>query len=128
MNGDSHFSLVKEMPLLTFFSSGYNYPSTYISLEYAHVFDAPIKNFLRLGYKKIIQLPVIEYMSPGVNLFTDFLGLNGISPEISIGWFKVYNVFTVYSKYRYNYKPGGSNADFQEITVGLYSNFFSINL
>ena len=128
MNGDSYLSLVKEVPILTFFSGGYNYPSSYVSLEYAHVFDAPIKNFLRLGYKKIFQLPVIEYVSPGVNLFTNFLGLNGISPEISIGWFKFYNVFTVYSKYRYNFKLGGTNNDFNEITIGLYSNFFSINL
>ncbi|MBU2491151.1 MAG: hypothetical protein KJ571_00900 [Bacteroidetes bacterium] len=126
-NGENYFSLVKEIPLITYYSGGYNYPDSYISMEYAYVFNAPVKNFMRLGYKQIYQIPVIEYVSPGLNLFTDFLGFNGVSPEVSIGWFKISNVFTVFSKYRYNFKPGEKTNDFHELTIGLYSDFFSIN-
>ena len=126
-NKENYFSLVKEIPLITYYSGGYNYPDSYISLEYAHVFKAPIKNFMRVGYKQIYQIPVLEYVSPGLNVFTNFLGYNGVSPELSIGWFKISNVFTVYSKYRYNFKPGEKENDFHEITLGLYSDFFSFN-
>lgn len=127
LNKENYFSLVKEIPLITYYSGGYNYPDSYISLEYAHVFKAPIKNFMRIGYKQIYQIPVLEYISPGLNVFTNFLGYNGVSPELSIGWFKISNVFTVYSKYRYNFKPGEKGNDFHELTLGLYSDFFSFN-
>lgn len=127
-NNENYFSLVKEIPLLTYYSGGYNYPDSYVSLEYAHIFNAPIKNFMRIGYKQIYQTPVFEYVSPGMDLFTDFLGYNGVSASMSIGLFKISNVFTIYSKYRYNFKPGEEKNDFHEITIGLYSDFFSINL
>lgn len=126
-NKENYFSLIKEIPLITYYSGGYNYPDSYISLEYAYVFKAPIKNFMRVGYKQIYQIPVLEYVSPGLNVFTNFLGYNGVSPELSIGWFKISNVFTVYSKYRYNFKPGEKENDFHEIIIGLYSDFFSFN-
>jgi len=124
---ENYFSLVKEIPLITYYSGGYNYPDSYISLEYAHVFKAPIKNFMRIGYKQIYQIPVIEFVSPGLNVFTNFLGYNGVSPEVSIGWYKISNVFTVFTKYRYNFNPGEKENDFHEITLGLYSDFFSFN-
>lgn len=126
-NGENYFSLVKEIPLITYYSGGYNYPDSYIGLEYAHVFNAPIKNFMRIGYKQIFQIPVLEYVSPGLDVFTNFLGYNGVSAGISVGWVKISNVFTVFTKYRYNFKPGEEKDDFHEITIGLYSDFFSLN-
>lgn len=127
IDGESYFSLAKEIPVFSIYGSGYNYPVGYIGLEYAYIFNAPYKNFLRLGYKHIFKIDVLEYISPGLNGFTDFLGFNGISPELSVGLIKIYNAFTIYGRYRYNFKPSNSEENFYEISIGLYSNFFSIN-
>ncbi len=125
---ETYFTLSKEIPVFSFYSGGFNYPISYFSIEYGYAFNAPIEHSLRLGYKYIWQPGVIEYIAPGINLVTDFNGFNGGSPEISIGLFKIYNVFTLYSKYRYNFQPGKSENYFHEISIGLYSNVFSINL
>ncbi len=124
----NYFSLTKEIPLISIRSSGYNYPMGYFSAEYSHIFNAPVQNYFRIGYKHIIPIKGIEYISPGVNGFTNFKGFNGISPELSIGWLKILNAFTVYTRYRFNVKPGTSNSEFNEFTIGLYSNFFSFYL
>lgn len=121
---ENYFSLTKEIALFTFRGS-FRYPAGYISAEYSHIFDAPHKNFLRLGYKHIIEIPAIEYVSPGLNVFTNFVGFNGLSPELSLGWVTIFNTFTVYTRYRYNFKPGESKSNFHEISLGLYSSFFS---
>ncbi|RPI72092.1 MAG: hypothetical protein EHM47_08960 [Ignavibacteriales bacterium] len=121
---ENYFSLTKEIALLTFRGS-YNYPAGYIAAEYSHIFGAPKKNFLRIGYKHIMEIPGIEYLSPGLNGFTNFNGFNGISPELSVGLFKIYRTFTVYTRYRYNFKPGETGSQFHEISLGLYSSFFS---
>ena len=122
------FSLAKEIPVFSFYSGGYNYPTGYISIEYAHVFDAEFQNYLRAGYKQVFTVEPIEYISAGLSGFTTFKGFNGLSPEVTIGWFKIYNAFTVYSRYRFNFQPSLSERNFHEISIGLYSNFFSINL
>lgn len=124
----SHWSLSKEIPLINFYSVGYNYPSGYLSLEYSHILKADRKNFLRFGYKQIIQIPLIKYISPGLSVFTDFKGYNGMSAEISFGLFQIQNVFTFYARYRYNFQLINNGRDFHEISMGLYSNFFSLNL
>jgi len=123
---DSYFSLTKEVPLLFIRSSGYNYPLSYFSVEYSHIFDAPIRNFFRVGYKHIFETPGIKYISPGINGFTNFKGFNGISPELSLGLFRIYNTFTVYARYRFNAKPGDVGSEFHEFSIGLYSGFFAI--
>ncbi|MFH0734941.1 MAG: hypothetical protein V1773_10980 [bacterium] len=125
-NKETFFALKKEIPLFSFYSGGYNYPMSYFDVEYEYVFKQKF-NFLRFGYKHIIQIPVIEYISPGINGFTNFNGGNGISPELSIGLFRIYNVFTLNVKYRYNIKFSDSKFNFHECSIGLYSNFFSIN-
>lgn len=123
---NQYFSLTKEIPLIFLRSSGYNYPKGYFSVEYSYVFDAPIRNYFRTGYKHIIEIPGIEYVSPGLNYVTNFNGFNGISPEIALGLFKIYNTFTVYSRYRFTAKPGDAGSEFHEISIGLYSGFFAI--
>ena len=52
-NGTSYFSLTKEIPIISFRSSGYTYPLGYFSAEYSHIFKAPDQNFFRLGYKEL---------------------------------------------------------------------------
>jgi hypothetical protein len=125
-NGHSYFSLAKEIPLVSLRSPDYSYPIGYFSAEYSHIFQAPDQNYFRLGYKHIITLPVIEYFSPGINWFTTFKGFNGVSGELSIGLVKIFSTFTLYSRYRFNIQPGNNGNNFNEISLGLYSSFFSV--
>ncbi len=127
-NGETKFSLAKEISLFTHYSGGYNYPAGYFGIEYAHIFNAEHQNFLRFGYKQIFTLKHIEFVSAGVSGFTSFKGFNGVSTEITIGWLKIYNAFTLYSRYRYNFQPSNFDRNFHEISIGLYSHFFSLNL
>ncbi|MBU1100511.1 MAG: hypothetical protein KKA84_08920 [Bacteroidetes bacterium] len=124
----SLFSLTKEIPILTYYSHGYNYPDLYLSLEYSYIFEGSSQHIGRLGLKKIFLLEPIEYIAPGITFFGDFKGTNGLGPELTVGWFKVSTVFTFYSRYRYNHAFNDSNNSFHEISLGLYSSFFSINL
>ena len=128
MNNHGYAALSKEVPLISLYSIGYNYPAGYFGIEYSYIFNAQLKNFVRVGYKQIIQIPGIKYISPGVNLFTDFLGYNGLGVEFSAGLFQVQNVFTIYTRYRYNFQMKNEGIGFHEISIGLYSNFFSLNL
>ncbi len=127
-NDKEYFSLSKEFSIVTFYSSGYNYPSGSISLEYSHIYNSPLKDFLRIGYKYIIPVKGIEFVSPGLSIFTNFNGFNGVGPELSVGFFKLYSVFTVYTRYRYNVQPTNFTNRFQEFSIGLYSDFFTIDL
>lgn len=127
-SNQKYFGLSKEIPIFSFYSGGYNYPIGYISAEYSYLFNSDKKNFVRVGYKHIFQIKPIEYLSLGVNYFSDFKGYNGISPEFSAGLFKIQNVFTFYARYRYNFQPNRGGTDFHEFSIGLYSNFFSLNL
>jgi len=127
-DSDNFFSLTKEFPLITFYSSGYTNPSGNISIEYTHVYDSGIDNYLRFGYKHFIPIGGIEYISPGITGFTNFNGFNGFGGEVSLGLFNIYDVFTLYTRYRYNFKPDESGLYFHEISIGLYSHFFTIDL
>ncbi|MEO8399668.1 MAG: hypothetical protein ABI550_07635, partial [Ignavibacteriaceae bacterium] len=71
---DNYFSLTKEIPLISIRSSAYSYPRGYFSIEYSHIFNALVRNFFRVGYKHLIPVPGIEYISPGINGFTNFNG------------------------------------------------------
>ncbi len=132
--GKGYFSLTKEIPIFSFYSTGYNYPFGYIGVEYSYVFSrsnefskGKRQHFIRFGYKQMFQIPKLEYISAGINYFSDLNGFNGLSPEVSVGIVRIYNVFTLFIRYRYNFQPGRSGTDFHEAAVGLYSNFFSIN-
>lgn len=124
-NGQNYFSLTKEIPLVSFRSSNLNYPAGFLSIEYSYIFDAKAKNYLRAGYKKIYELQFLKYLSPGISLYTNFLGNNGFGLELSAGLFTIVDTFTLYTRYRYNLKPGDSSENFQGISLGLYSGFFS---
>jgi hypothetical protein len=128
VNGNGYYSLTKEIPIVSFRSKRGNYPSGYFALEYTYIFDAENRNFLRFGYKRIFAIDLLEYVSPGITAYTNFSGQNGISPELSVGWFTLFDTFTLYTRYRYNFKPGDSNSDFHEINLGLYTRFFSLYL
>ena len=127
-SGETFFSLTKEIPIFSFRSKSRRYPAGNLSLEYSYIFDAAAKNYLRAGYKQFYELPHIEYFSPGVSLYTNFLGNNGIGLETSIGLFTIVDTFTLYTRYRYNVKMGDTPGNFHEISIGLYSSFFSFYL
>ncbi|MBU2506102.1 MAG: hypothetical protein KJ799_05190 [Bacteroidetes bacterium] len=126
IDGKSAFGLSKEIPIVSFYSSGYNFPVGYFGIEYSYLFDEANTQFLRFGYKHIFQLDQIQYIAPGVNYTIDFNGYTAISPELSVGLLKIYNAFTLFTRYRYNYDISGS-VKYHEISLGLYSNFFSFS-
>ncbi len=127
-DGNSHFSLTKDIPIISLRSRSLKYPAGYFSIEYSHIFNVSKGNYLRTGYKQIFEPGAIEYISPGITIYTNFAGNNGVAPEISFGLFRLLDSFTVYARYRYNIKPGDSSGNFNEISIGLYSSFFSFYL
>lgn len=127
-NGNSYFSLTKEIPFLSFRSKSFRYPASYFAFEFTYIFNATDKKFFRSSYKRIFEIPLLEYLAPGIGGYTNFAGNNGIAPEFTIGLFRVFDTFTIYSRYRYNFQPSGNKSHFHEINLGLYSGFFSIYL
>jgi hypothetical protein len=127
-DSQNYFSLTKEIPIISFRGGSTDYPSGYLSLEYTYIFDSGAPNYLRAGYKKLFELSHIEYVSPGVSLYTNFSSNHGISPEFSVGLFTIKDTFTFYARYRYNINLSGSGRNFNEISIGLYSAFFSLYL
>ncbi|MDP2301898.1 MAG: hypothetical protein Q8N03_05695 [Ignavibacteria bacterium] len=125
-SGKSSFGITKEIPILAKFSGGYNFPVSYFSIEYSHSPKLVTKNLFRIGYKQLFEIPVVEYLSIGINGFSNFNSINGVSPEISIGVFRFSNLFTVYGRYRYNFKPGDNNIKFSELSIGLFTSFLTI--
>ncbi len=125
---ESYFGLTKEIPFISLRKKGSDYPSGYFSIEYTHIFNSEKPNYLRLGYKKIFELPHTEYIAPGLSLYTNFSSNHGIAPEISAGLFTIKDTFTLYTRYRYNIKLGGTGTNFHEISIGLYSALFSLYL
>jgi len=123
-----YYTLTKEIPIISFRSKKGNYPSGYVATEYTYRFGDQDNHYLRVGYKRIIPIDYIEYISAGVSAYTNFSGQNGFAPEVSLGWFTLFDTFTLYTRYRYNYKPGDSNSNFHEINLGLYTRFFSLYL
>ncbi len=121
------FTLSKELPLISFYDIGYNYPTGYFDVEYSFTIGSNTNDYFRIGYKHLFQPGVIEFIATGINYTTDFEGFDGISPELSFGLFNIYESFTLYARYRYNIKLGNSENNFHEINLGFYSNFFSIN-
>ncbi len=127
-SNSSYFSLTKEIPFISFRSRNLNYPSGYLSIEYSYIFNSDNPSYLRLGYKRLFEIPHIEYLSPGISLYTNFDINQGISPELSAGLFTIEETFTFYVRYRYNFTLHTNGTNFQEINIGLYSGFFSLYL
>ncbi|AFH49844.1 Hypothetical protein IALB_2139 [Ignavibacterium album JCM 16511] len=127
-NNQSYFSLTKEIPFLSFRSKSFRYPASYFAIELTYIFKTEDKKFFRMSYKRLFELPVIEYVAPGIGGYTNFAGNNGIAPEFTVGLFRLFDTFTIFTRYRYNFQPSGNKSHFHEINLGLYSGFFSIYL
>ena len=127
-NGNNYYSLTKEIPIVSFRSKEGIILPVIFHLSTHTFLMLKTEILLRLGYKRIFPVDFIEYISPGVTAYTNFNGQNGFAPELSVGWFTLFDTFTLYTRYRYNFKPGDSNSDFHEINLGLYTRFFSLYL
>jgi len=124
----SYFSLTKEIPVISFRSKSLNYPAGYLSFEYSYIFNSENPGYLRAGYKRIFEIPGIEYLSPGISLYTNFDTNVGISPEFSIGLLTIKDTFTMYVRCRTNFTFHSVGTNFQEIYIGFYSGLFSLYL
>ncbi len=125
-NNKAELSLTKEIPLISF-RKGYNYASSYVSFELSYFNNFENKFNYRLGYKKIWEVESIEYFSAGISGFSNLKNESGFSPEVTIGWFKLFESFTIYTRYRYNY-IFDSDYGKHEFYLGFYSGFFTIYL
>jgi hypothetical protein len=124
----SYFSLTKEIPVISFRAKSLNYPSGYLSFEYSYIFNSEDPGYLRAGYKKIFEVSGVEYLSPGISLYSNFNTNLGISPEFSIGLFTIKDTFTMYVRCRSNFTFHSAGTNFQEIYIGFYSGLFSLYL
>ena len=123
----NHFSINKEIPLISFRGSSINFPKSYLALEFTHIYKADRSNFLRVGYKYLKETTFVKFVSPGLDIVTNFDGFNGIGVGLSVGLFNVADTFTLYTRYRYNFQPSHSERNFSEISFGMYTNFFSFH-
>ena len=123
----NHFSITKEIPLISFRSESINFPRSYFALEYTHIYNTDRSNFLRIGYKYIKEIPVVKFISPGIDIVTNFDGFNGIGVGVSLGLFNMIDTFTLYVRYRYNFQESHSERNFTEISLGMFTNFFSVH-
>lgn len=124
---DSYMSFEKELPFLAFYNKHRSNILGYISAGYQFTDRYEHDHLFKLGYKHLIHVPVIEYIAPGINGVTDFNGFNAVSPELSVGIVKLYNVFTIYARGRYTFQPGESGNEFYDVSIGLFSSFFTFH-
>lgn len=127
-DGQDYFALTKEIPVFTIYGTDFEYPNAYFKLRYTYIFNHEHNHIIGTGYNHMFDVPVFEYVSPGVGVYSNFNGNNGANAEFSVGLFKITSVFTVFGKYRYNHSFSDKNETFHEISLGLYSSFFTINL
>lgn len=123
-----YYGIGKEFSLFTITSNSTLRPIGYFGVEYQYLFKKPRANYLRIGYKHVIEMPIIEFISPGVLGYTNFIGQNGVSVELSVGLFKLTSAFTVVTKGRFSFSPGVKGSEFNEVSLGLQTNFFTFHL
>ena len=124
---ENRFSLFKEIPVVVFQSEISELPWMALSLEYAHTPDIDFRNRFFAGVKFPFDIPVIKYAAPGLSYTTNFLGVNGISPEISFGFFDIFRVINFNLKARYNYFPSAESLNHFDINIGLTSYFLTFS-
>ncbi len=122
----SRFSFFKELPLLVFQSEISNLPWMALAIEYAHTPDIEFRNRFFAGLKFPFEVPVLKYLAPGVSYSTNFLGVNGVSPEVSFGLIDVFRVINLNIKARYNWYPSAGHLDNFDINIGLTSYFLTL--
>ncbi|MBI2417872.1 MAG: hypothetical protein HYV28_08215 [Ignavibacteriales bacterium] len=125
--GKSSWGISKELPIISYYYSGYNFPTHYVSAEYSYIHNTLNKNHMRAGWKYLIDMNIGEFIVLGLNGVTDFRGYNGLSPELSWGLLSFNDVFTLYARYRYTTNFSETHRDHHTVSIGLYSWFFSVH-
>lgn len=126
-SGNSYFGIDKELPVISYFRGGYNYPVGYLALEYIHLPKAVTKNQVAITANGILEFKPVEYLSGGIGYTTDFRKSNSLTIDVSVGLFRILNVFTFYVENRFGYYPS-SKTGYTQQSIGLFSSFFSIQL
>lgn len=124
---ESRVSFFKEIPVLVFQSAISELPWMALSVEYAHTPDIDFRNRFYAGLKFPFDVPIIKYAAPGISYSTNFLGINGVSPEVSFGFFDIFRVINFTLKTRYNYYPSADNLSHFDISIGLTSYFLTFS-
>jgi len=124
---ENRFSFFKEIPVVVFQSEISELPWMAFSLEYSHTPDIDFRNRFFAGVKFPFDIPIIKYAAPGISYTTNFLGVNGISPEISLGFFEIFRVINFNLKARYNYFPSVEGLNHFDINIGLTSYFLTFS-
>ncbi len=125
------YSISKEIPLVSFGSaSAYKeYPYGFISTGYTHNLKGQVQNLFRFGYKQIFEIKsIFHYLSLGMNGFTNFKGVNGISPEVSVSILRILSTFDLYLLYRFDSSLSKVEYSAHNIQIGLFTSSFSLNL
>lgn len=125
---ETRFSIFKEIPIVVFQSNISDLPWMAFAVEYVHTPDIDFKNRFFLGAKFPIAVPILKYVAPGISFSTNFLGVNGMSPEVSFGFFEIFRVINFNLKARYNYYPSATGLNHFDINIGLTSYFLTFAL
>ena len=125
--GEFKFSLSKQLPFITFGNIGGKYPAGYLALNYTYVFNNEFSNFLGITYKGIWQPGLIEYLALGGGVYSNLKGGYGFSPELEIGLVRIFNGYTLFVKEKFNWNVFLTGENANQIFVGIYAPFFSIN-
>jgi hypothetical protein len=125
---ETRFSFFKEIPVVVFQSNISDLPWMALAAEYVHTPDIDFKNRFFFGVKFPFEVPVLKYAAPGISFSTNFLGINGISPEVSVAFFEIFRVINFNIKARYNYYPSATGLNHFDINIGLTSYFLTFAL
>ncbi|MBM4176286.1 MAG: hypothetical protein FJ213_08965 [Ignavibacteria bacterium] len=129
--GNANFSLNKDIPLLSLSSKSVfkNYPYSFFYVGYNHILKGPVQNLFRYGYRQLFEMKdLLNYISIGLSGFTNFTGVNGISPEISFSFLKILSTFDLYLLYRFDKELINGNYKSHQIQLGLFTSSFSLNI
>lgn len=125
---ETRVSIFKEIPIVVFQSNISDLPWMAFAVEYVHTPDIDFKNRFFIGAKFPFEVPILKYAAPGISFSTNFLGVNGVSPEVSIGFFEIFRVINFNLKARYNYYPSATGLNHFDVNIGLTSYFLTFAL
>ncbi len=131
IEGKANFSLNKDIPLLNLSSKSVfkNYPYSFFYAGYNHTIKGVVQNIFRYGYRQLFEMKdIFNYISIGFSGFTNFRGVNGISPEFSVSFLKILSTFDLYFLYRFDKELINGNYNSHQIQLGLFTSSFSLNI
>lgn len=124
------FAILKPLPLLVLKSNMLGSSVYFASLYYSHHFKdgslAP-SDYYGAGAGTRQDCPLIDFLMPELSYVLNFKGYGGIMASVTAGLFRMTEGFTFCARYSYSASVSGGK-NFHEISAGIFSNFFSLNL